>query len=91
MTAARGWTRQVRLEMVVWLETAWSRRHGQRDSRGSIGEEWQAWHGLFPNGWFRIVYARQAARGRVRVRQLATWHFTAGMVPQASALSGGLF
>jgi len=30
-------------------------------------------------------FARQAARGRVRVRQFANWHLTAGMVPQASA------
>jgi hypothetical protein len=62
-----GMAPQARLGMVMWLDTAWSRRHGQRDSRGSIGEEWQA------------------ARGRVRVRQFANWHLTAGMVPQASA------
>ena len=32
-------------------------------------------------------FARQAARGRVRVRQFANWHLTAGMVPQGSVLS----
>jgi len=36
---------QARLAMVVWIDAAWSRRHGQRDSRGSIGEEWQAARG----------------------------------------------